>query len=348
VNAHPIALAVAASIAVALTASPALSGDGIQIAGSSTVLPYANFVAGQFRKAYPMFNVSVESGGSGAGIIQFCKGVGRGFIDIVNTSRPIKRTELARCVREIVEVKFGYDGVVFASDRKGAAFNFEPKDWFLALAPEIPVGGRLVPNPNRSWNQVSHAFPKWDIAVYVPGEKHGTRELFEEKVLAPGCKVTGALALLTAKLGDAKKAETACLQLRKDDGGAHAVDIDGDYTDTLARITANKTGIGVFGLAFYENNIDKLRVATMSGVAPSAETISTGEYPVSRALYFYIKKAHVSLSPGLKAYATFFVSSKMIGKTGTLTQYGLVPLPEAEAEAVRETVEQLTPLAEGF
>ena len=65
-----------------------------------------------------------------------------------------------------------------------------------------------------------------------------------------------------------------------------SVDVDGDYTETLARIQADANGIGVFGLAFYENNTDKLQVATMSGVVPTTESIAAGDYPVSRPLYF--------------------------------------------------------------
>ncbi len=134
-NTRLIALAAAAAIAGSLAASPSFARDEIKIAGSSTVLPYAKIVAEQFQKANSKFKVIVESGGSGAGINQFCKGVGPEFIDIANSSRAIKSTELEACaaagVKEVVEVKFGYDGIVFASDVKGAEFKFEPKDWFL-------------------------------------------------------------------------------------------------------------------------------------------------------------------------------------------------------------------------
>jgi phosphate transport system substrate-binding protein len=349
VNTRFLALAAATGLAASLAAGPAFAQRAeVKIAGSSTVLPYAKIVAEQFQQANSKFKVIVESGGSGAGINQFCKGVGPEFIDIANSSRSMKSSELEACakagVADVVEVKFGYDGIVFASDVAGAEFKFEPKDWFLALAPEIPVDGKLVANPNKTWKQVNAAFPEWEIAAYIPGEKHGTREVFEEKVLAAGCKATGADKLLAAKIGDEKKAEKACLQVRKDNGGKHAVDIDGDYTETLARIDGNKTGIGVFGLSFYENNTDKLKVATMGGIQPSVETISSGKYPVSRPLFFYVKKAHVGVIPGLKEYATFFVSDKMIGEDGPLAEYGLVPLPEAEAKAVRETVEGMTPM----
>jgi phosphate transport system substrate-binding protein len=351
-----IALAAATALAGSLAVSPAFARDEIKVAGSSTVLPYAKIVAEQFQKANSKFKIIVESGGSGAGINQFCKGVGPEFIDIANSSRPIKSTELEACstagVKEVVEVKFGYDGIVFASDIKGAEFKFEPKDWFSALAAEVVVDGKLAANPNKTWKQVNAAFPEWEIAAYIPGEKHGTREVFETKVLGAGCKATGAEKLIEEKLkaeGTASDklagaVEKACAKVRKDDGGKHAVDIDGDYTETLARIDGNKTGIGVFGLAFYENNTDKLRVATMSGIVPSVETIAAGKYPVSRPLFFYVKKAHVGVIPGLKEYATFFVSDKMIGKDGPLAEYGLVPLPDGEAKAVRETVEKLTPM----
>jgi phosphate transport system substrate-binding protein len=122
---------------------------------------------------------------------------------------------------------------------------------------------------------------------------------------------------------DEKAADAACKAVRKD---GKAVDIDGDYTETLARIDSNKTGVGVFGLSFYENNADKLKVATVGGVTPSVETIAKGEYPVSRPLFFYVKKSHLGVVPGLKEYVEFFLDDQMIGPDGPLAEYGLVPL----------------------
>ncbi|HCQ65302.1 MAG TPA: phosphonate ABC transporter substrate-binding protein, partial [Rhodobacteraceae bacterium] len=115
-----------------------------------------------------------------------------------------------------------------------------------------------------------------------------------------------------------------------------SVDIDGDYTETLASIDANSNGLGVFGLAFYENNTDKLKVATMAGVAPTTETISSGAYPVSRPLYFYVKKAHIGVVPGVKEYAEFFISDEIAGPDGPLAEYGLVSDPDLAL--IQETV----------
>ncbi|MFZ1108616.1 MAG: substrate-binding domain-containing protein [Rhodomicrobium sp.] len=352
---HRLVATVAATAAFGLIAAGSASArDQVKIAGSSTVFPYAKIVAENYAKANPGLKAPVvESGGSSAGLKQFCEGVGEDKIDIANSSRRIKKGEQETCaqngVSDIVEVKFGYDGIVFASDVKGPSFALEPKDVFLALAPEVPVGGKLAANPNKTLKQVNPAFPEWEIVAYIPGEKHGTREVFEQKVLVAGCKAAGADKLLEEKLkaeGTAEDklkeaAEKACAKVRKDDGGKHAIDIDGDYTETLARLSSNKQAIGVFGLSFYENNSDKLKVATVSGVMPTVETIAAGKYPVSRPLFFYIKKAHVGVIPGLKEYSEFFVSDKIIGEDGPLAQYGLVPLPEKEAKETREAVKTL-------
>ena len=330
-------IALYASAAIIALTSAAVARDQVQVAGSSTVLPYAKIVAETFGETYPDFKTPVvESGGSGAGIKQFCEGVGEDKIDIANSSRAIKADELETCkangVTDVQEVKIGYDGIVFATDINGPDFAIQPVDIYKALAAQVIVDGKLVDNPYTKWNEVNPAFPEWEIAAYIPGEKHGTREVFEEKLLAAGCDEAALTAAGVAEdaLGD------TCIAVRKD---GKAVDIDGDYTETLARIDSNKTGVGVFGLAFYENNADKLKVATVGGIVPSVETISSGEYPVSRPLFFYVKKAHLGVIPGLKEYVEFFLSDDMVGPDSPLAEYGLVAAPDVERDAARAAFE---------
>lgn len=342
-----ISTTAALAIAAAMAVSVAQARDQIQVAGSSTVLPYAKIVAETFGETYPNFKTPVvESGGSGAGIKEFCKGVGENTIDIANSSRALKDSELKSCidagVKDVQEVRFGYDGIVFATDANGPDWKLKPVDVYKALAAKLVVDGKLVDNPNTKWNQVNADLPDWDIAAYIPGEKHGTREVFEEKVLTGGCKDSGALDAIKATGLDDKAAATACIAVRKD---GKAVDIDGDYSETLARISSNKTGVGVFGLYFYENNADKLKVATVNGVVPSAETVASGEYPVSRPLFFYVKKAHLGVIPGLKEYVEFFLDEQMVGPDGPLAEYGLVPSPDAEREAQRTNFASGTTMA---
>jgi phosphate transport system substrate-binding protein len=316
----------------ALSATSAAARDQVQVAGSSTVLPYAAIVAEAFGENFDFPTPVVESGGSSAGLKRFCDGVGENTIDIANASRQIKSGEIEICasngVTDIIEVRVGYDGIVFASDIDGSSFAFTPVDWYKAIAAEHFIDGALVANTLTSWDQVNADFPAQPIQAFIPGTKHGTREVFEEKVLLAGCEEGGFLQAMLDAGVDEDTAERKCMAVRTD---GKSVDIDGDYTETLARIDSNKDGIGVFGLAFYENNTNKLQVATMAGVVPSTETISTGDYPVSRPLYFYVKKAHIGVIPGLKEFTEFFVADEIAGPDGPLAEYGLVSDPELAA-----------------
>ena len=312
----------------AISATSAFARENLQIAGSSTVLPYASIVAEAFGENFDFPTPVVEGGGSSAGLARFCEGVGENQIDIANSSRPMKEGEIEACaaagVTDIIEVRFGYDGIVFASDIAGPAFAFTKAQWFNALAANVVVDGAVVPNPYTTWDQVDPSLPAQPIMAFIPGTKHGTREVFETQVLAAGCEASGAQEVMIAALGE-DAAKEGCIAVRTD---GLSTDIDGDYTETLARIAANPQGVGVFGLAFYENNTDKLQVATMEGVVPSVESIASAEYPVSRPLFFYVKAAHIGVIPGLQEYADFFVSNDMAGPDGPLAQYGLVSDPE--------------------
>lgn len=327
-------IALAASATVAFAGS-AIARDQVSIAGSSTVLPYAQIVAESFGEAYPNFSAVVEGGGSSGGLKRFCEGVGTGTIDIANASRSIREKEIAACaangVTDIIEVKFGYDGIVFAYDVNGPAMALTPTDVYKALSHE--VGGQT--NPNKTMADVNSAFPAWDIAMYIPASNHGTREVFEEKVILQGCEDSGDMKAYMDGGMSEDDAEKACFTLRTD---GPVVEIAGDYTETLARIDANKTGVGVFGLAFYENNRDKLQVSTMNGVTPSQATVASGEYPVSRPLFFYVKKAHLPVVPGLPEYVNFFVSEGMTGPNSPTVNYGLVAAPDGERAATRDAV----------
>ena len=317
-------LTTAAIAALAVSATAGAARDQIQIAGSSTVLPYATIVAELFGENFDYPTPVVEGGGSGAGRKKMCEGVGETTIDIANSSSRIKQSDIDLCgsngVTEVMEVRFGYDGIVFASDIDGPDFAFTPADWYNALAAKVMVDGALVDNPHTTWADVNPALPAQEILAFIPGTKHGTREVFDEKVLEAGCHDTGA--------HEAHADEGDCIALRTD---GVSIDIDGDYTETLARLEANPNAIGVFGLSFYENNTDKLRVATMNDVVPTVDAIANGEYPVSRPLYFYVKIAHLGVIPGLQDYIDFFVSDDVAGEDGPLAEYGLVPDPELAA-----------------
>ncbi len=338
-------LSLAALAATVAFAGAAVARDQIQIAGSSTVLPYASIVAEAFGENFSFGTPVVEGGGSGAGRKKLCEGVGENTIDIANSSSRISKSDIELCktngVTDIQEVRIGYDGIVFASEISGPEYAFTAADWHSALAAQVVKDGKLVDNTYKNWNEIRADLPAQPILAFIPGTKHGTREVFDVKVIEAGCEKDGTLeAILASNNGDKDAAKKACTTLRTD---GVSVDIDGDYPETLARIAANKNAIGVFGLSFYQNNTDKLRVATMEGVVPSVETISKGEYPVSRPLYFYVKNAHLDVIPGLQEYVEFFVSDEIAGPNGPLAAYGLVSDPElAKTQAA---VKARTPMA---
>jgi len=326
--------------AIAMTASTAVhaqSRDTIQIAGSSTVLPFSSVVAEEFGNNFAQFRTPVVgSGGSSGGLRQFCQGVGASTIDIANSSRKIRPNEVEACkangVKEIIEVKIGYDGIVFASRTDAAIFKLEPRHVFLAQAAQVPQNGKMVANPYMRWNQIDSSLPDQDILLAIPGSNHGTREVYEEKAVVPGCQT-----LAEVKAMDKDAAHKFCTAMRTD---GRVVEIAGDYTETLARLTAQKDAIGVFGLSFYEANRDRIKVATMSGVEPNQDTIISGEYPVSRPLYIYVKGAHIGVIPGLQEYAQFHVSEAMSGFGSVLESAGLIPLSDEERAEMIQNIKQ--------
>lgn len=306
----------------ALLATSVSARDAVHVAGSSTVLPYAAIVAEAFGENFDYPTPIIESGGSGAGRKKLCEGVGTNTIDIANSSSFIKQTDIDRCasngVAEPVEVRIGYDGIVFASRHETKGFeDLTPMHIYLAASDKSKA---------TNWKEIDSTMEARPIILFIPGTKHGTREVFEKKVMLAGCKAAGSYDLFFKQNGgDKKKAQKECYKVRTD---GRSIDIDGDYTETLARLSSNPEGIGVFGLSFLLNNTDTIYAAKINGVHPTTESIATGEYPVSRPLQFYVKTEHLDVVDGLREYIEFFVSDDMAGPDGPLADYGLVSDPE--------------------
>ena len=316
---------IGAVAAVAVSAGFASARDNVHAAGSSTVLPYATIVAEAFGENFDFPTPLIESGGSGAGRKKLCEGVGANTTDIANSSSRIKQSDIDNCaangIDEIMEVRIGYDGIVFASRLETTGFeDLTPMQIYLAASDKLNA---------TNWTDVDPNMPDREIMLFIPGTKHGTREVFEKKVILAGCKAAGSYDLFFDQNGgDKKKAQKECYKVRTD---GRSVDIDGDYTETLARLASNPNGIGVFGLSFLLNNTDTIYAAKINGVVASTETIASGVYPVSRPLYFYVKNAHLDVIPGLQEYIEFFVSDDIAGPDGPLAEYGLVSDPELAA-----------------
>jgi phosphate transport system substrate-binding protein len=320
--------------------------DYISIVGSSTVYPFATVVAEQFGKSTAYKTPKIESTGSGGGFKLFCAGVGVEHPDITNASRAIKQSEFETCaangVKEIVEVKIGYDGIVLANSKKAAPMQLSRKDIFLALAKEVPDpngGEKLVPNPYKTWKDVNSALPDKSIEVLGPPPTSGTRDAFVELAMEGGAGKFDWLKAL--KKADEKKFQAIAHTIRED--GAY---IEAGENDNLIvqKLEANPNAVGIFGFSFLDQNMDKIQGSFVDGVQPAFEAIADGKYPVSRPLFFYVKKAHADVIPGIKEYLTEFTSEQAWGAEGYLSEKGLIPMPDAERAKYRMDVEKMQTL----
>jgi phosphate transport system substrate-binding protein len=322
------------------------SRDYISIVGSSTVYPFATVVAERFGKSTAFKTPKIESTGSGGGHKLFGAGVGVQFPDITNSSRRIKKSEFEKAmkngVKEIVEVKIGYDGIVIANSKSAPTFKLTRKDLFLALAKDVPVknvAGKLVPNPYKTWKEVNSTLPDIKIEVLGPPPTSGTRDAFVELAMEGGAKKIPWIKAL--KKTDKNAYKAICHTIRED--GAY---IEAGENDNLIvqKLSANKNALGIFGFSFLDQNADKLQGSFVDGVQPKFEAIADGSYPVSRPLFFYVKKAHVQTIPGMQAFLAEFTSDRAWGDEGYLTDKGLIPMPDAERKLFHEAVKNLTPL----
>jgi phosphate transport system substrate-binding protein len=326
---------------VATAASAQGARDFVSVVGSSTVYPFATAVAEQIGSSGQKIKTpKVEQTGSGGGIKLFCAGVGVTHPDIATSSRRIKQSELDSCakagVREIIEVKIGFDGIVLVNAKSAPVFKTTRRAMWLALAKQVPdpKGSQtLVANPYRSWKQVDASLPNDRIEVLGPPPTSGTRDAFAELVLEAGCAQIPWIAAL--KKSDEKRFKTTCHTIREDGAYVEAGENDNLIVQKLA---VSPRALGIFGYSFLEQNLDKMHGSVLDGITPTYATIADGKYPGARPLYIYVKKAHTKVIRGLPEYMAEFVSNRAVGDEGYLADKGLVALPAAERARAQATV----------
>ena len=345
---NTVSLMLASTVLLALFSAKVFaqaSRDYVYIVGSSTVYPFSTVVAERFGRTTEFKTPKVESTGSGGGLKLFCEGVGVDFPDITNASRAIKASEVENCakhgVTDIVEVKIGYDGIVVANSVSSSQLSLTRKDLFLALAREVPgkVEGELIENPYRTWSEVNSELPDVRIEVLGPPPTSGTRDAFVELAMEGGCKTIPWIAAL--KGADKNRYKSICHMIREDGAFVEAGENDNLIVQKLA---SNPSAFGIFGFSFLDQNAEKVHAALIDGSEPTFEAIADGSYPVSRPLFFYVKKAHVDFVPGLRGFLKEFTSNRAWGDEGYLSDRGLIPMPEEERSQMTASVMQLTPL----
>lgn len=321
--------------------------DHIMVVGSSTVFPFSKVVAERYALKTGKTAPKIEPTGTGGGFKEFCGGVGIAYADIANASRRIKESEYKNCqengVKDIVEVLIGYDGIVLANNIKAPRFELSTKDIFLALAKVVPDpkgGEKLIDNPYKTWNEVNKDLPAKEISVMGPPPTSGTRDAFAELALEGGCKQFQWIADL--KKSDKSRYKAICHGIRED--GAY---IEAGENDNLIirKLGENRDALGVFGFSFLDQNADTVQGSLIDGEAPTFESISSGAYNVSRPLYFYVKKAHVGVIPGIEAFLKEFTSNKAWGDEGYLSEKGMIPLGKEKRKEVANSVKKMQPMS---
>ena len=298
--------------------------DTIQIVGSSTVYPFATVVAEKLGKKN--FNTPViESTGTGGGMKLFCAGLGVKYPDFTNASRAIKKSEVELCAKNgvtgIVEIIIGNDGIAFSNSANSAPFNFTKEQLWKAMAEHGPKP--------KTWSQIDPSLPDVAIKIMAPPPTSGTRDAWNSLVMKAGCKSVG-------KYDDLGKKK--CAVFREDGAVEEAGEND---TLIVKRLAADPEAFGIFGFSFLDQNRDQIQGSTIEGVEISLDTIQSYEYPIARPLFFYAKKAHVNVVPGMKEYMDEFVSDNAVGEYGYLMDRGLVPLESKSLSEVRTNVSSL-------
>lgn len=318
----------------------AQANDQIRVVGSSTVYPFTTVVAESFGRTTDFATPIVESTGTGGGFKLFCSGIGDAP-DVNNASRAIKQSERDLCaqngIKDITEIKIGYDGIVVANSVKAPVYKLSSHDIFLALAKQVPVNGTLVDNPYKTWKEVNAALPDTKIEVYGPPPTSGTRDAFVELLMEKECEKIDAYS---DHYQDTHARKKACHMLRED--GSY---IEAGENDNLIvqKLTSNPEALGIFGYSFLEQNGQTIHGSYVDDVAPTFENIADGSYAISRPLFVYIKNAHFNLTKGLTAFTKEFISDKATGEEGYLAERGLIPLPEEEHQTIKDHVMQALP-----
>ena len=322
---------------VATLSLTAHARDYVSIAGSSTVLPFATIVAERLGRNPQFKTPVVESGGSSVGKKGVCDGIGTQFIDIGNASSRMKKGELEYCEKngvKLTEIKVGYDGIVVASSKKGTQLNISLSDLGKALTAKVPVNGVFVDNPYKTWQDVNPELPAIEIRVYGPPTTSGTRASYVE-IVNEGAycgKDPEAKAALKAAGEKAK----VCRAMRTD--GAY---VEAGEQDNLIvqKLQEDPNAYGIFGFSYLHQNSDTIQGSILSGVEPTFDAIADGSYKASRALYFYVKHQHVGVVPGIQEYMNEWI--KHWGDNGALVDAGMIPMPQAEQEAMIKAIKEL-------
>ena len=283
--------------AMAMYAPDAVSGD-IVTAGSSTVFPLSERMKQRFEEEGFSGNLTIDSIGSGAGLERFCVA---GETDIANASRKIKDSEVESCAgigRTVAEFQVGIDALTVVVSAEN---DFATDVTLEELA--------LLFSTATNWSDVRPEWPAEPIQRFSPGTDSGTFDFFVEAVMTP------------ANGDDAEAGETAILD-------AANLQLSEDDNVLVQGVQGSPYAIGYFGYAYYQENAGTLKALSVNGVAPTAETAESGEYPISRPLFIYSSNEILQEKPQVSAFVYFYITNV----ADEILDVGYFPVSEGKAQ----------------
>ncbi|MGH2455782.1 MAG: substrate-binding domain-containing protein [Candidatus Limnocylindria bacterium] len=316
------------------------NGDGgptgsVFVSGSSTVEPISLANAEKFAGVEPNVDISVEGPGTSDGFALFCAGES----DVSDASRAIKQEEIDTCAAndiEFIELYVAIDGLsVVTSSHNDSLDCLSFTDLWALLGPDAPGNGSRWSDADSLAQETAEAtdeefgaihapYPDAAISITAPGEESGTFDSFVEIVLDP---VGGALEVEDVTT-------TANYQASADDN----VIIQG-----LAGTQENPYTLGWVGYAYYQENTDVVKALEVDGregcVAPTVETIASGEFPIARPLFVYVNAQRAAENEALAAFIDFYLSDE--GRA-SVPEVGYVDIPDEDWQATVATWEDRT------
>jgi phosphate binding protein len=261
-------------------------GDVIT-AGSSTVFPVTQLAAERFIEAGYSGSITVDSIGTGAGFERFCEA---GETDISNASRPILESEVESCAalatpRTPLEFRVGTDALTLVV----SAENDFVTDLTIAQVTAIYSGNATT------WDQIDASFPAEPIVVFSPGSDSGTFDYFLEETLEADVEDGG--------LGLEVEAAEATIQ------AVPGIQFSEDDNVLVAGVEGSPFAIGYFGFAYFQENQAGLKALSINGVAPTAATAESNEYPLSRPLFVYSDAGIFAAKPQVSSFLNFYLTN---------------------------------------
>jgi phosphate transport system substrate-binding protein len=355
-NARPknMALALLFFGTLLLVALPASSQEGVvqrdrlHIVSSASSVAVTEALVSAFVGRYALVRQPrTDVLSAAAALDRFCAGAGVNTPDIAISGRRMPRSVFAACqsngVTDVVEVQLGLGAVVLAMRRGDTVANLTTRQVYAALAADYAVEDDFQPNSLNTWSQLSNGLPATPIRAFVPDRHSGTRSLFNDFVMEGGCREMRAVQQIFASSSRVAR----CTTLRDDRRVAELA----SAAVPAALLTSPPGTIAAISYAQLLESGGNLVPVALNGVLPSAASIASGEYDLTRTIYLYAKRQHartlagVGVVRGIGEFTNDAVSEAVGGPGGLLTQEGLVPLVPAARAAQRQIAQRQTLLS---